>query len=216
VRSRACGRARVRARCAHTPSLSQRSRIRPLARAPLTFSLRHIRHSGYIYKCINDTAPDAAYCPIERVTWRGVNCSDAVGSEHNYFELVELLRHNATRPRVYNDTLQAPFFNFVDSEGVTSQVWYDDPLSLSAKYSIAKASGWLGVGMWCVARGGVEARASASQWRAPRRLRSRAAPACVALRRNLDTVDYTSTDPLVMADTAAMWQAIAAFRDSDA
>ena len=43
-----------------------------------------------------------------------------------------------------------------------------------------------------------------------------AAPVCVALRRNLDTVDYTSTDPLVVADTAAMWQAIAAFRDSSA
>ena len=81
-----------------------------------------------------------------------------MGSEHNYFELVELLRHNATRPRVYNDTLQAPFFNFVDSDGVTSQVWYDDPKSLSTKYSIAKASGWLGVGMWCVARDGAEAR----------------------------------------------------------
>jgi di-N-acetylchitobiase len=78
---------------------------------------------GYIYECIDDTAPDAANCPIERVTWRGVNCSDAVGSEHNYFELVELLRHNATRPRDYNESLQAPFFNFVNSAGVTSQVW---------------------------------------------------------------------------------------------
>ena len=133
---------------------------------------------GYIYKCISNTAPDAAYCPIERVTWRGVNCSDAVGSEHNYFELVDILRKNATRPRVYNDTLQAPFFNFVDPDGVTSQVWYDDPTSLTVKYSAAKASGWRGVGQW-----------------------------------NLDTVDYTSTDPVVMADTAAMWAAIAAFRE---
>jgi hypothetical protein len=30
---------------------------------------------------------------------------------------------------------------------------------------------------------------------------------------NLDTVDYTSTDPQVQADTAAMWRAIAAFRE---
>ena len=133
---------------------------------------------GYIYTCIDGTAPDAAYCPIERVTWRGVNCSDAVGSEHNYFEIADLLRRNATRPRVYNDTLQAPFFNFVDSaDGVTRQVWYDDPLSLTVKYDAAKASGWRGVGMW-----------------------------------NLDTVDYSSSDPLVQADTAAMWAAIAAFR----
>ena len=29
---------------------------------------------------------------------------------------------------------------------------------------------------------------------------------------NLDTVDYTSSDPLVQKDTAAMWAAIASFR----
>ena len=112
------------------------------------------------------------------MTWRGVNCSDAVGSEHNYYEVADLLRHNATRPRVYNDTLAAPFFNFVDSaDHITRQVWYDDPLSLSVKYTAAKAAGWRGVGMW-----------------------------------NLDAVAYGSADPLVSADTAAMWAAIAEFR----
>lgn len=77
---------------------------------------------SYFYKCIDDTAPDAAYCPIERVTWRGVNCSDAVGSEHNYFEIMDLLRGNASRPLEYNGSLAAPFFNFVDSAtGQTNQ-----------------------------------------------------------------------------------------------
>ena len=121
---------------------------RPGRRSPTPILVPPPNCSGYIYKCINETAPDAAYCPIERVTWRGVNCSDAVGSEHNFYELAALLRANATRPRVYNDTLQAPFFNFVDPENVTSQVWYDDPLSLAVKYDAAKAAGWRGVGMW--------------------------------------------------------------------
>jgi len=51
-----------------------------------------------------------------------VNCSDAVGSEHNYFEIMDLLRGNASRPLEYNGSLAAPFFNFVDSAtGQTNQ-----------------------------------------------------------------------------------------------
>lgn len=151
---------------------------RPPTPTPSLFACPSPLRSGYIYKCINDTTPDAAFCPIERVTWRGVNCSDAVGSEHNYYEVADLLRRNATRPRVYNDTLAAPFFNFVDAaDQITRQVWFDDPLSLSVKYAAAKAAGWRGVGMW-----------------------------------NLDAVAYGSADPLVSADMAAMWAAIAEFR----
>ena len=104
---------------------------------------------GYRYKCIDNTAPDAAYCPIERVTWRGVNCSDAVGSELNYADIMQLLANNATRPRVYNMSLGAPFFNIVDSATAqTLQFWYDDPQSISVKVAVAKASGWRGVGPW--------------------------------------------------------------------
>ena len=104
---------------------------------------------GYRYRCIDGAAPDAAYCPIERVTWRGVNCSDAVGSELNYADIRQLLANNATRPRVYNDSLAAPFFNIVDAAtGQTEQLWYDDPASLSVKVAVAKAAGWRGVGPW--------------------------------------------------------------------
>lgn len=36
---------------------------------------------GYAYECIDAPAPAEAVCEIRRVTWRGVNCSDAVGGE---------------------------------------------------------------------------------------------------------------------------------------
>ena len=104
---------------------------------------------GYFYTCLSPTGSTDAYCPIERVTWRGVNCSDAVGKEYAYSDVMLYLKNNATKPRTYNSTLQAPFFDFIDSNnGNITQVWYDDPLSLQVKYDAAKASNWLGVGMW--------------------------------------------------------------------
>lgn len=104
---------------------------------------------GYFYTCLSPTLSTDAYCPIERVTWRGVNCSDAVGKEYAYSDVMKYLRNNATKPRTYNDSLQAPFFDFIDidTRNVT-QVWYDDPFSLQVKYDAAKASGWRGVGFW--------------------------------------------------------------------
>ena len=111
------------------------------------------------------------------MTWRGVNCSDAVGREVNYADVRSLLAHNASRPRVFNDTLAAPFFNTVAADGSVRQLWYDDPDSLRLKYDLARAAGWAGVGTW-----------------------------------NLDTLEYASRDPVVAAETEAMWAAIGAFR----
>jgi hypothetical protein len=54
-------------------------------------------------------------CPIERVTWRGVNCSDAVGTEIDFQIVQSLLRHNATTPARWNETLASPYFNFRDA-----------------------------------------------------------------------------------------------------
>jgi spore germination protein YaaH len=89
---------------------------------------------------------------------------------------MDLLEHNATRPRVYNDSLQSPFFNIV-SGGQTKQIYYDDPLSLQVKYDAARAAGWRGAGMW-----------------------------------NADVVVYGSPDPVVQAQTSAMWASLATVR----
>lgn len=104
---------------------------------------------GYTYTCVGDVAPDAALCPIAHTVWRNATCSDAVGSEICYADLLPLLANNATRPRTWNETLAAPFFNYVDSTThAVHQVWYDDPESIALKVAFADSLRLRGVGMW--------------------------------------------------------------------
>lgn len=132
---------------------------------------------GYTYTCIDDPAPDQNVCTIQRVTWRGVNCSDAVGSEIDYSYVNSLIANNATRAVAWNDTLSAPFFDYVDATtGAVHQVWFDNPRSLSAKFALAASMGLRGVGTW-----------------------------------ELDALDYTSSDPIIRNQTAAMWDAFGVF-----
>ena len=99
---------------------------------------------GYRYPCLPGTAHDATYCPIASVPFRGVNCSDAAGSEHPYSEITALLAHSSTGRR-WDANQGAPFFNTVE-QGVTVQYWYDDVSSLVPKYRHAAALGVRGVG----------------------------------------------------------------------
>jgi di-N-acetylchitobiase len=102
---------------------------------------------GYRYPCIAGTAPDAVYCPIKEIPFRGVNCSDAAGSEHDYLAIRQLVLSgiNVTRPVSYDSNTGSPFFNTVES-GTVVQYWYDDPASLRPKYGWAKEKGLRGVG----------------------------------------------------------------------
>ena len=43
--------------------------------------------TGYDYPCIGDMGLDDTYCPIKEVPFRGVNCSDAAGSEVGFAEV---------------------------------------------------------------------------------------------------------------------------------
>jgi di-N-acetylchitobiase len=128
---------------------------------------------GYVYTCIGAPGPTDAVCPIASVPFRGVNCSDAAGYEVCYTGVMSLLRNNATRPYTWNETLAAPFFDYVDDgDGSVRQVWFDDPRSLALKVAFAVAEGWRGVGMWnadCVGNGSpdpVERADAAAMWAA--------------------------------------------------
>jgi di-N-acetylchitobiase len=82
------------------------------------------------------------------VPFRGVNCSDAVGHEVEFFNLMALLdaRQNST-PLLWDDSTQTPYFNFIDSAtGLTNQVWFDNADSLRLKYQSAKRLGVRGTG----------------------------------------------------------------------
>lgn len=122
---------------------------------------------GYRYPCLEGTTPDARFCPIKEVPFRGVNCSDAAGSEVGYKEiLVRLRTMNATTNPSWDSNQGAPYFNSLetiqerssetlDHSGRASptgtaigvvQYWYDDAQSLAPKYAYARSVGLRGVG----------------------------------------------------------------------
>ena len=48
------------------------------------------------YPCLPGTAPDARFCPIKEVPFRGVNCSDAAGGEIGYQSIQAMVDSNGT------------------------------------------------------------------------------------------------------------------------
>ena len=101
---------------------------------------------GYRYPCLEGTSPQARFCPIKEVPFRGVNCSDAAGSEVPYNEIMRRLAVGASPTGVLWDaSQQAPYFNLVENRTVV-QYWYDDPTSLRPKYAYARSAGLRGVG----------------------------------------------------------------------
>jgi di-N-acetylchitobiase len=92
-------------------------------------------------------SPTSKYCPIKEVPFRGVNCSDAAGHELNYGKITQYLNANATLTgRRWDKSMQTPYFNIADKDGVTHQIWYDDPESCTPKYQLAREHGLRGTG----------------------------------------------------------------------
>lgn len=101
---------------------------------------------GYDYPCV--TLKDNV-CSIKEVPFRGVNCSDAAGSQKEYRLIQNLLKGNSTMGgRQWSKIYKAPFFNFKDESGQSHQMWYDDQESLKDRLQNAKDAGLRGVGMW--------------------------------------------------------------------
>ena len=48
----------------------------------------------------------------------------------------------------YDYTAQAPFFNYVDEQGRTHVVWFEDARSIQAKFDLVKRMNLRGVGYW--------------------------------------------------------------------
>lgn len=94
------------------------------------------RCHSHLYKhtCISD--------PVGFGLIRYLQCADG--------EIMTYLLPNMTEGSVvvYNRTVQSKYFNWEAADGSTHQVWYDDPDTLLAKYSLAKGSGVRGLGVW--------------------------------------------------------------------
>ncbi len=99
---------------------------------------------GYRYECVAGTSATATTCPIPQVPFRGINCSDAAGSEVGLSDILSRLPKSTTGRR-WDDYQAAPYFNTVES-GTTVQYWYDDVASLTPKYARARELGLRGVG----------------------------------------------------------------------
>ena len=100
---------------------------------------------GYNYPCISLDSDDT--CNINKVPFRGANCSDAAGRQIAYYDILKLLNSTGAE-RKWNDTLKAPYFTYMDNNKTYHQVWYDDPESLAYKYSYAHLMGLRGLAFW--------------------------------------------------------------------
>ena len=111
---------------------------------------------GYRYPCLEGTAVDAQYCPIRKVPFRGVNCSDAAGSEIWYSRILQTYRSmtdkeiNMTGGMRRDEYMDAAFFNQIvtNDKGnpAVVQYWFDDAQSLRNKLAWIKSKGLGGVG----------------------------------------------------------------------
>lgn len=100
---------------------------------------------GYDYPCLSLT--EDSLCTIPKVPFRGVNCSDAAGTQRSYSDIRDLIRTSTTFIQ-WNDKLQSPFFNYKTSGGEQHQVWFDNTESLSLKYAFAAQVGLHGLAVW--------------------------------------------------------------------
>jgi len=106
---------------------------------------------GYNYPCIGASASlNNPVCQLKLVPFRGVNCSDAAGTQLTYQTIMDMIQD----PTVKKTTIQwdtknnSPFFNFIASDGSVHQMRYDNPSSLQYKIQIAKYFNLRGVAVW--------------------------------------------------------------------
>src|SRR5699024_7788480 len=48
----------------------------------------------------------------------------------------------------YDETAQAPFFNYYDAEGREHIIWFEDARSIQAKFDLIKRLGLRGIAYW--------------------------------------------------------------------
>ncbi|XP_055327647.1 di-N-acetylchitobiase-like isoform X2 [Paramacrobiotus metropolitanus] len=102
---------------------------------------------GYDYPCVS--LSDKDICEIPRATYHGAPCSDLVGNQKQFDEIM-ILMENSTNGRQWNLDGEAPQFNYKNATGHIRQVHYDDPQSLVLRYLFAVSNNMHGVGFWHV------------------------------------------------------------------
>ena len=101
---------------------------------------------GYDYPC--ETLDSSDVCSIKSVPFRGVNCSDAAGTQVEYAQLNDLMISRSYTGQRWSQAYQSPYFNYYDTVGGVHQVWYDNPDSLAKKYVISSDKKLRGIAIW--------------------------------------------------------------------
>lgn len=154
---------------------------------------------GYDYPCTNSGATDDI-CEIKLDPFRGVNCSDAAGTEVAFMNIMNLFDRGvcpfsedqppgvaATHCEVttgvrWDESTQSPYFNYMVNGIQLHQVWFDNATSSALKYSAAQRMGVRGVGPFT--------------W------------------DELDVDGSITGNPNAPAQSKSMWEALKAFRTS--
>lgn len=78
---------------------------------------------------------------------RGVTAARTIGN----IEAIEIaIRYGAQIQ--YDETSQAPHFNYIDENSIQHEVWFEDVRSMSAKFSLIKEYNLRGCGYWQLMR----------------------------------------------------------------
>ena len=110
---------------------------------------------GYRYPCLPTmTDVHSQFCPIPQVAFRGVNCSDAVGSEIQYGRILQRYATTAASCRSHmkrDEFMDAVYFNSQEeadhgNETRIYQYWFDDATALTHKFAWAKSMQLGGIG----------------------------------------------------------------------
>ncbi|KAG7385944.1 hypothetical protein PHYPSEUDO_000906 [Phytophthora pseudosyringae] len=103
---------------------------------------------GYRYPCLEQAAiDDASWCQVRPVPFFGAPCSDAAGGQIDYGDVRRLVKAHRLVEQ-WDPTTLTPFVWYSPPEGGRSQIWFDNPRSLKAKYALVRELGLRGVGMW--------------------------------------------------------------------
>mmetsp|Transcript_9629 Transcript_9629/g.28999 ORF Transcript_9629/g.28999 Transcript_9629/m.28999 type:complete len:399 (+) Transcript_9629:234-1430(+) len=97
---------------------------------------------GYKYDCIGGE-PSSQLCELAPYDFRGSPCSDAVGRQKEYQEIMQVPEAAHTQ---WDGVQQSPYFSINNTRW--SQMWYDNPASLTLKAKVAAQKGLRGIGMW--------------------------------------------------------------------
>lgn len=104
---------------------------------------------GYDYECIEFTGGEAHKCWIAYRPFRGVKCSDAVGLQRSYADIVEnyLYAKNTT---LYQDehSREYTISYYNNCTGFMHLIFFDMPYSYASKYQTVQWLDLRGVGVW--------------------------------------------------------------------